>query len=72
MSVLPIETTKQVMERTIYERLVALANEFDVAVRTGADTDEPEGARVITISDTAARFIADFLRGVAQGLEVGQ
>ncbi len=32
------------------------------AKRTGADKDEPEGSRVITISDTLANNLADCLR----------
>lgn len=45
--------------------LTALADGLDAAPRHGADTDEPEGARYVLLSDTLARAVAGQLRGLA-------
>lgn len=50
--------------------LLKLAGELDSAARLGTDSDEPEGARWIELSDTAARQIAARLRAIAAGVEV--
>ncbi len=49
--------------------LAELAEEFDTGMaRMGTETDEPEGSRYITMSDTCAKQIAEKLRTVAIGL----
>lgn len=49
-----------------YRKALAQMDEWirmlHTAPRTGADTDDPEGSRVITISDTLATNLADCLR----------
>lgn len=42
---------------------------FEAAPRLGAETDMPEGARYIQISDTLAKRIAASLRKLAADLE---
>ncbi len=54
-----------------YELLIELADALDASERAGAEKDEPEGARYITWSDTAARLVSTELREIARHLEVG-
>lgn len=48
--------------RTLELHACAVAKALESAPRTGADHDEPEGARVVTLSDTVARAWARLLR----------
>lgn len=44
-----------------------LAEALDTARRIGAPTDKPEGTRLVHMSDTLARTVADRLRSLASG-----
>ena len=44
-----------------------LADSLDEAARQGEESDEPEGARYITISDTKAKEMAQQLRNLYAG-----
>jgi hypothetical protein len=52
--------------------LVEIADALDAAGRHGAATDEPEGMRYITITDTLARQLAAGLRDHALADAVGR
>jgi hypothetical protein len=46
--------------------LVDLASAIDAVPRQGLDKDDPEGSRVIVVSDTLARKISDKLREISR------
>lgn len=47
------------------EDVVKFADELDAAPCVGANEDIPEGSRVVTMSDTAAKRISQLLREIA-------
>jgi hypothetical protein len=49
--------------RSLLEAVAEVADALERAPRHGADRDEPEGARVVTLSDTLARQLAARCRG---------
>jgi len=55
--------------KTPAEELRGIADALDTAGRQGSDQDTPEGARVITMSDTLAREFAGRLRRLAARAE---
>ncbi len=46
--------------------LIDLAKAIDQVPRQGLDKDDPEGSKVIVVSDTLARKISDKLRDIAR------
>lgn len=48
------------------DELLEIAAAIDAAPRTGADVDSPEGARVVALSDTFARQLAERLRRISE------
>ena len=46
-----------------------IIDDLDRAPRRGAETDEPEGARFIQISDTAAKELSRELRRIVEVFE---
>ena len=49
----------------IYNRLIALSEQFKSAKRLGGGRDFPEGVRYIIVSDILASQMGDFLKDVS-------
>jgi hypothetical protein len=67
MSVLAVETMDEVIERTPYERLIEMAEEFEMMARRETDM---QGTRAASMSATLFMLVAEDLRKQALSLEV--
>jgi hypothetical protein len=53
----------------VREKLSEIISALDAVERQGKERDEPEGSRFVVFSDTALRYLADYLRKIMESLK---